>query len=114
MVVWKAEIRPGTWFIVGGQKAYVAEMGEVFANPQGKSDARLRVIFDNGTESNLRRSSGPADAVRSCRSSGTHRRLRKMRFAIWSAMPATANMVAKVTTQNPMRPTIGVSNEPSS
>jgi hypothetical protein len=49
----KAEIRPGTWFIVGGQKAYVAEMGEVFANPQGKSDARLRVIFDNGTENNL-------------------------------------------------------------
>jgi hypothetical protein len=49
----KAEIRPGSWFIVGGQKAYVAEMGEVFSNVQGKSDARLRVIFDNGTESNL-------------------------------------------------------------
>ncbi len=40
-------------FIVGGQKAYVAEMGEVFTNAQGRSDARLRVIFDNGTESNL-------------------------------------------------------------
>ena len=49
----KAEIRPGTWFIVGGQKAYVAEMGEVFSNAQGRTDARLRVIFDNGTESNL-------------------------------------------------------------
>ncbi len=49
----KAEIRPGSWFIVGGQKAYVAEAGETFANAQGKSDARLRVIFDNGTESNL-------------------------------------------------------------
>jgi hypothetical protein len=49
----KAEIRPGSWFIVGGQKAYVAEMGELFTNAQGKSDARLRVIFDNGTESNL-------------------------------------------------------------
>jgi hypothetical protein len=49
----KAEIRPDSWFIVGGQKAYVAEMGELFANAQGKSDARLRVIFDNGTESNL-------------------------------------------------------------
>src|SRR5215472_8843672 len=49
----KAEIRPSSWFIVGGQKAYVAEMGELFANAQGKSDARLRVIFDNGTESNL-------------------------------------------------------------
>ncbi len=49
----KAEIRPGSWFIVGGQKAYVAEAGEPFTNAQGKSDARLRVIFDNGTESNL-------------------------------------------------------------
>jgi len=49
----KAEIRPGTWFIVGGQKAYVAEMGEVFTNAQGRTDARLRVIFDNGTESNM-------------------------------------------------------------
>ena len=49
----KAEIRPGSWFIVGGQKAYVADMGEVFTNPQGRTDARLRVIFDNGTESNM-------------------------------------------------------------
>jgi hypothetical protein len=49
----KAEIRPATWFIVGGQKAYVAEMGEIFSNAQGRTDARLRVIFDNGTESNL-------------------------------------------------------------
>jgi hypothetical protein len=49
----KAEIRPGSFFIVGGQKAYVAEMGEMFSNAQGRTDARLRVIFDNGTESNL-------------------------------------------------------------
>ena len=49
----KAEIRPGTYFIVGGQKAYVAEMGEMYSNAQGRTDARLRVIFDNGTESNL-------------------------------------------------------------
>lgn len=49
----KAEIRPGSWFIVGGQKAYVAEMGEIFSNAQGRTDARLRVIFDNATESNL-------------------------------------------------------------
>lgn len=49
----KAEIRPGSWFIVGGQKAYVAEMGDVFTNAQGRTDARLRVIFDNGTQSNM-------------------------------------------------------------
>jgi hypothetical protein len=49
----KAEIRPGAWFIVGGQMAYVADMGEMFSNAQGRTDARLRVIFDNGTQSNL-------------------------------------------------------------
>ncbi len=49
----KAEIAPGRFFIVGGQKAYVAEMGEVEINAQGRTDARLRVIFDNGTESNM-------------------------------------------------------------
>lgn len=49
----KAEIKPGSFFIVSGQKAYVAEMDEVFTNAQGRTDARLRVIFDNGTESNM-------------------------------------------------------------
>ncbi|MCC8429162.1 GIY-YIG nuclease family protein [Reyranella aquatilis] len=49
----KAEIEAGGWFIVGGQKAYVATVGDIFTNPQGRTDARLRVIFDNGTESNM-------------------------------------------------------------
>ncbi len=49
----KAEIAPGRFFIVGGQKAYVAEMDEEFLTAQGMTDARLRVIFDNGTESNM-------------------------------------------------------------
>jgi hypothetical protein len=49
----KAEIEKGRFFIVGGQKAYVAEKGEVAINDQGRTDARLRVIFDNGTESNM-------------------------------------------------------------
>ncbi len=49
----KAEIQPGRFFILGGQKAFVADMGEVFKQDYGDSDARLRVIFDNGTESNL-------------------------------------------------------------
>lgn len=49
----KSEIEPGRYFILGGQKAYVAEMGTVEINANGNSDARLRVIFDNGTESNL-------------------------------------------------------------
>ena len=53
----RAEIEPGRFFIVGGQTAYVAEMGPVFTQEYGDKDARLRVIFDNGTESNLLRRS---------------------------------------------------------
>ncbi|WP_028714392.1 GIY-YIG nuclease family protein [Paracoccus sp. J55] len=49
----KAEIEQGRFFIVGGQKAYVAEMGEMITTEHGRTDARLRVIFDNGTESNM-------------------------------------------------------------
>lgn len=46
-----AEIDKGDSFILGGQKAYVAEVGEEFLTEQGRRNARLRVIFDNGTES---------------------------------------------------------------
>ena len=53
----KSEIAPGRFFIVGGQKAYVAEMGEVFTQEYGDRDARLHVIFDNGTENNMLRRS---------------------------------------------------------
>ncbi len=49
----KSEIAPGRFYILGGQKAYVATMEEPFTNEHGNVDARLRVIFDNGTESNL-------------------------------------------------------------
>ncbi|MGB4767072.1 MAG: GIY-YIG nuclease family protein [Rugosibacter sp.] len=48
-----ASIARGNYFIVGGQLAYVAEVGETFKAPNGDSDARLRVIYANGTESNL-------------------------------------------------------------
>ena len=48
-------IEVGNFFIVGGQVAYVAEVGVEFVAPNGKPDARLRVIYDNGTESNLLR-----------------------------------------------------------
>jgi hypothetical protein len=50
-----ATIDVGHWFILDGQTAYVAGEGEEFDSPQGKRDARLRVIFSNGTESNLLR-----------------------------------------------------------
>lgn len=49
----KTDIREGEFFIVGGQTLYVAEVGEQIRAPNGEFDARLRVIFANGTESNL-------------------------------------------------------------
>jgi len=46
-------IEQGNFFIVDGLTAYVAEFGEIFKAPNGENDARLRVIFSNGTESDL-------------------------------------------------------------
>jgi hypothetical protein len=48
-----AEIQKGEYFIVHGQIAYVAEVGEGFRTQYDRRDNRLRVIYDNGTESNL-------------------------------------------------------------
>ncbi len=53
-----AAIRQGDLFILYGQIAYVAEVGpDIKQASNGEMDARLRVIFDNGTESNLLRRS---------------------------------------------------------
>jgi len=49
----KADIQAGQFFILGGQTAYVAEVGEPMKAPNGETDARLRVIYSNGTESDL-------------------------------------------------------------
>jgi hypothetical protein len=48
-----AEIKQGEFFIVGGQIAYVAEVGEEFVTQYDRRDSRLRVIYDNGTESDV-------------------------------------------------------------
>ena len=48
-----AEINKGDFFILEGQKVYVSEWGEKFINHYNRPDRRLRVIFENGTESNL-------------------------------------------------------------
>lgn len=53
----KADIMEGQYFILGGQIAYVAEVGDTFKAPNGEYDARLRVIYSNATESNLLRRS---------------------------------------------------------
>lgn len=49
----KSEIEPGRFFVVGGQIAYVADKGDEFTQDYGDRDARLRVIYDNATESNV-------------------------------------------------------------
>ncbi|MGB6229265.1 MAG: GIY-YIG nuclease family protein [Litorimonas sp.] len=49
----RAEIEPGRFFIVNGQKAYVAEMGALERTDYEQTDARLRLIYENGTESDL-------------------------------------------------------------
>jgi hypothetical protein len=43
----------GNFFVLGGLLVYVAEQGEIFRTNNGEADARLRVIYSNGTESNL-------------------------------------------------------------
>ncbi|MDQ7280593.1 GIY-YIG nuclease family protein [Stenotrophomonas sp. Sm6012] len=48
-----ASVLQGNFFILGGQMAYVAEVGEPIRAPNGEADARMRVIYSNGTESNL-------------------------------------------------------------
>ena len=52
-----ASIACGDYFLLGGQLAYVAEVGKTIRAPNGGSDARLRVIYANGTKSNLLRRS---------------------------------------------------------
>ena len=49
----RPEINIGNFFIIGGQKAFIFDIGKFFMQPYGISDARLRIIFDNGTESGM-------------------------------------------------------------
>ena len=49
-----AEIQQGEFFIVEGQMAFVAEMGEeIRTTKDERKDSRLRVIYDNGTENDV-------------------------------------------------------------
>ena len=49
----RPEIESGKFFILGGQYTYVENVGEIFMQEYGISDARLYLIFDNGTESRM-------------------------------------------------------------
>ncbi len=52
-----ASIAETNFFVLGGQLAYVADVGTPIKAPNGESDARLRLVYANGTESNLLRRS---------------------------------------------------------
>jgi hypothetical protein len=43
----------GDLFILGGQLTYVADMGEEYMADYGMKNRKLRVIYDNGTESDI-------------------------------------------------------------
>lgn len=49
----EASIKQGEFFIVGGLLSYVGNMGDEFISEYGRKDRRLRVIYDNGTESDI-------------------------------------------------------------
>lgn len=46
-------VRVGDFFVLDGIIVYVAEVGEVLKKTAGEQDPRLRLIFANGTESNM-------------------------------------------------------------
>ncbi|MBY5832035.1 GIY-YIG nuclease family protein [Rhizobium ruizarguesonis] len=48
-----ADVKQGEFFVLGGQMAFVAALGDEFKTDYGRLDRRLRVVFDNGTESDL-------------------------------------------------------------
>jgi uncharacterized protein YfbU (UPF0304 family) len=48
-----AAVNQGDLFIVDGQKVMVVDMGEPFISDYGRQDRRLRVVYDNATESDL-------------------------------------------------------------
>lgn len=48
-----ASIEAGDFFLLGGQIVYVAEVGDTYKTPNAETNGRLRVIYANGTESDL-------------------------------------------------------------
>ena len=49
----RPQIKKGMFFILSGLKTYVADVGDEFMQDYGISDARLYLVFDNGTESRM-------------------------------------------------------------
>lgn len=53
----KTDVKVGDLFVLSGQTAYIEGASESFTDEEGRADRRLRVIFNNGTESGMLRRS---------------------------------------------------------
>ena len=53
----KGEVDVENFYILYGQMLYIADQEEAFIDQEGRNDRRLKIIFDNGTESNMLRRS---------------------------------------------------------
>ena len=49
----KTDVKIGDLFVLKGQTAYIANTGEEFIDNNGRPDRRLKVIFNNGTQSGM-------------------------------------------------------------
>lgn len=49
----KTDVKIGDLFVLKGQTAYIANAGEEFIDNNGRPDRRLKVIFNNGTQSGM-------------------------------------------------------------
>ncbi len=49
----RVEVAEGDLFILDGQKVLVAQVGDEFLSDYGRPDRRLKMIYDNGAESDL-------------------------------------------------------------
>lgn len=52
-----SRVEVGNFYLLGGQLAYVDKLYDVQKKIHGRLDARLRLIFENGTESDMLRNS---------------------------------------------------------
>ena len=49
----KFDIKIGDLIVIKGQTAYIANAGEEFVDDNGQTDRRLKIIYNNGTESGM-------------------------------------------------------------
>ena len=53
----KADVKIGDLMVLKGQTAYISNAGEIFIDYDDREDCRLKVVFDNGTQSKMLRRS---------------------------------------------------------